>query len=433
LLSFEGVVTIFLADMPAVASCAAIKYAALAHPVPGDESMQRRHEAYGRLYLQKIVQLQFDLPAPSQYKIWALVKKLTAEEDGLPPPTQPSERPALPAVQSEEQKPPAPSSDAPQGDETLPESAAGETPQPEAKRPVPPVVAEPSALKRFFSWNPNLPQEAVDRMQDRFLGTVVFVLIAALFAYRVSLFQGVSIFVITILSLKAMFEAANGIRRRALAREREKVRVVVEEQFKKAGPTDFEAVQKAVSDLPGNVSASTVREQYEIARGTKSTEFQDARRTALLHLPPNPRQAKRMINQLRLLTYIATDRGLLDSGQPLKPEHLGKWVVFRERWPELAQKVLCCPSIAGEMEQSAKEGPEAFSAKLTSLGAPEDAAGPLMKLFGKEPLMGPTMERLISLDPEAEMMPQEEMLAREAVAIADALVTAPDPKTVPSA
>jgi hypothetical protein len=77
LLGHEGVVTILVADMEAIAAAAAIKYADLEGKYVAQASSGSTSEAlletYGRLYLEKIVQIQFDLPPPEREALTAMV------------------------------------------------------------------------------------------------------------------------------------------------------------------------------------------------------------------------------------------------------------------------------------------------------------------------------------------------------------------------
>ena len=56
--------------------------------------------------------------------------------------------------------------------------------------------------------------------------------------------------------------------------------------------------------------------------------------------PALPRGAKRMLNHARLLTRIATERGMFGGEPELAPEHLGEWIVLLERWPSVARSSL---------------------------------------------------------------------------------------------
>ena len=61
-------------------------------------------------------------------------------------------------------------------------------------------------------------------------------------------------------------------------------------------------------------------------------------------LPKRPRAAKRLLNQVRLMISIAIARGLFvlpgndaeGEEQKTLADRVGKWLVLRERWPDLA-------------------------------------------------------------------------------------------------
>jgi hypothetical protein len=83
LLSQKNVVVVLLGDMSAVAASAQLKYKDIAElfvPSAGIAltGPDRGKEAFGRLYLQKIIQFQFDLPIPPTDTIRQYMKDLTA-------------------------------------------------------------------------------------------------------------------------------------------------------------------------------------------------------------------------------------------------------------------------------------------------------------------------------------------------------------------
>jgi KAP family P-loop domain len=88
LLGHPDVVTILVADMSTVATSAEIKYAAL-ESVAGDGKPDGQFAtvakgAYGRLYLQKLVQIQFDLPPAAL----ATLRGMLTKAPEAPPPEQ---------------------------------------------------------------------------------------------------------------------------------------------------------------------------------------------------------------------------------------------------------------------------------------------------------------------------------------------------------
>jgi hypothetical protein len=83
LMNHKNVIVVFLGDMSAVAASAQLKYKDIAEifvPSAGIAltGPDRGKEAFGRLYLQKIIQFQFDLPIPPTDKIRDYMKRLAA-------------------------------------------------------------------------------------------------------------------------------------------------------------------------------------------------------------------------------------------------------------------------------------------------------------------------------------------------------------------
>ena len=78
LLDHDDVVTVLVGDMDTIARSAAIKYRALELPTPGDADMAA-YEEYGRSYMEKLVQLQFDLPQPTEEQLRELRKLLSSD------------------------------------------------------------------------------------------------------------------------------------------------------------------------------------------------------------------------------------------------------------------------------------------------------------------------------------------------------------------
>jgi KAP family P-loop domain len=80
LLNHPDVVTIFVADMDTIAKSAAIKYREL--EVPNSQQTDTgAYEQYGRAYLQKLVQIEFDLPAPSPTQLQEMLVANRRRED----------------------------------------------------------------------------------------------------------------------------------------------------------------------------------------------------------------------------------------------------------------------------------------------------------------------------------------------------------------
>ena len=60
-------------------------------------------------------------------------------------------------------------------------------------------------------------------------------------------------------------------------------------------------------------------------------------------LQPLPRNAKRLLNRLRVNQIIAYRRGLFNTEPRVTTQHMGKWLVLMERWPQLGRALAAAP------------------------------------------------------------------------------------------
>jgi hypothetical protein len=123
------------------------------------------------------------------------------------------------------------------------------------------------------------------------------------------------------------------------------------------------------------------------------------------HLNPLPRNAKRAVNRLRLLLYVAYARAAFGGDPPLTPRHLGRWIAFQERWPEIADLMPGDPELMGRLEYAPGDRgrllgrlPERL---VRSLEADPDLAA---FLASPERPLGPVMHRLLHF-PRADSPP----------------------------
>jgi hypothetical protein len=87
LMDHENVLVVLLGDMAAVAAAAQLKYKDLAEIYVPNTGIaltgpDRGKEAFGRLYLQKIIQFQFDLPIPNRDKLKEYINQLSKTPNG---------------------------------------------------------------------------------------------------------------------------------------------------------------------------------------------------------------------------------------------------------------------------------------------------------------------------------------------------------------
>jgi hypothetical protein len=95
-------------------------------------------------------------------------------------------------------------------------------------------------------------------------------------------------------------------------------------------------------------------EQEAIYIQNESQLFAEARDAIVTMLPPVPRHVKRIMNRLRLVLLIASRRRLF-SALPLDGHCIGKWIALQERWPELATAVARAPALMKELEDICRD------------------------------------------------------------------------------
>ena len=389
LLGHRGVVTILLADMPAVAACAEIKYNELAQryapsdgispPSSGEAHATQpmgvpapARRAYGRLYLQKIIQLQFDLPALDRDALKVLVARLS-EVEAEQVPEKATRRERLRALATR-------------------------------------------ASDRVVDW-----LTLWSRAWLTGLGVVLGLVVVALIAlpqlglrtpFNVNLGGVVAIVVI---ALPLVAQIVNGVQRLAARRRKEKIDREIRLRVR-AGSSDISGVEDAVKAVIGVAPApesggtkkptaqeELVRQRAQLFVTDESAVRDEAEEKVMTYLQPLPRYAKRALNRLRMQLGVAYSRGLLKPEVGITAGHLGKWVVLNERWPELAQAFIANPAAAEELEASTLAE---FGAKVRHLvpGALEDDV--LWTFLRDDPLLGGHLRRLVShaIEPSAQQV-----------------------------
>jgi hypothetical protein len=66
-----------------------------------------------------------------------------------------------------------------------------------------------------------------------------------------------------------------------------------------------------------------------------------------------PRNAKRLLNRLRLYIFMLFDAGILQGDFGVTGKHVGKWAALQEGWPEVTSQVRLDPSVMGILESVA--------------------------------------------------------------------------------
>jgi KAP family P-loop domain len=350
LLGHPDVVTVLIADMRVIASSAELQYRQLEWP---DDAPDRSPGAYGRRYLQKIVQIQFDLPPMTEERVRRVLDDV-------------AEAPAFDWPSASE---PA------RGRVRYHLEVAGSI--------LSALVVVGSGA--YFAARP--PDAADDRGTAFFTGALgaVFVLFVVIVLLRM-VARIVGFVVARVLSWRA--------RRRLDAID--------------------ESIKAQSRDLSPAAVELTVKEEHHIEEGspeeklvadrvaryfTQESPLRDQAEAEIVAFLPDltPRAAKRMMNHLRLQLYVAIKRRLLGTGSELTPEHLGKWVVLGERWPELARGVGEEPGRLLDLE-GARSVYE-LRRRLTRLGLNAEASADLIGFVQADPKLGPVANQLVFLEP----------------------------------
>lgn len=299
LLTHPNVVVVVVADLPAIAAQAELKYAGLAAKFASDSNLGRPDgvvQSYGRQYLQKIVQLQFDLPGQNTLRMKQFVEQLSEKLADTPPP--------------------------------------------------PP----PHPLERL-------------RLQAK----------ARMLARR----------------RNAEFADA---RARAFA--------LISEDASLLQSAELPEHLLADLTLDADRARLVLEEQRSLKLHNDSGLLDEALREAAEHLPPSPRNAKRILNRLRLLLHLARERGLLEGQSPVTPVHIGHWAVLQERWPELVQRLGGAPDRLAVLEAAARADDDSFDAELKKLVSNYGRVDALRACLAGDVRLGHLAPALVAFAPE---------------------------------
>jgi hypothetical protein len=111
---------------------------------------------------------------------------------------------------------------------------------------------------------------------------------------------------------------------------------------------------------------------------------------------PLPRDLKRLLNRIRFLLYLTTDRGLMQPAGPLAAGAIGKWALLAERWPDLAVTISANPDILTGLE-SASATDAGFVAAMADIVPGYARSAELRRLLVTPPALGSVAECLSRL------------------------------------
>jgi hypothetical protein len=350
LLAHDGVVTILIADMGVIAASAELKYRALeshedgAGTAPGE---------YGRRYLQKLVQIQFDLPPSRVEKVRELL-----EHEAAGAVTQAAEE-AVPAEPHWWTR----------------AKLIGE----QVAVGLMAVCALASGV--WFAVRP--PDGSDDRGSAFFVGALAGIVV---FALAAAVVRAV---------VRVVETAVRWVRDRARRRLLQRIEADVIQLAKTRDDPVWLLARIEQQHGAGSAAADFAHRRVMRYYTEESSLRVRAEDQLAQHLPLLPRGAKRMLNHLRLRLYVAVERGLFTD--TFDPAHVGKWVVLEERWPDLARAIKERPATLADAERAAAgSGLADVVAGLGMNGAP---TGDLERFLTTEPRLAAFAEPLVFLEP----------------------------------
>jgi KAP family P-loop domain len=348
LVAHRDVVTVELADMPAVTACAEIKYEELAKRYTPNDGLSSAGSggtpsSYGRLYIQKVIQLQFDLPPLDRTKLKALAKALATS--------------------------PAPTA----ADSNLEPAAA--------------TTLGKAAAHEPLTWRDSLR---------------ALLVMAILFA-TIWLSPG---WVMGSIILVGLVAAAGNAMYQSLRRRRHKERVDeidqgIRDELKKGAAFSPEHLQAKLKKGGDQKDADLVRERARLLIVDESAVRQQVEQVLTEYIAPLPRYAKRAINRARFAIGVAFTRRLFERDAVATADRIGKWVCLLERWPGLAQGLIRRPGTIAQLELAATHNESAKLARLLAeLSPAHQPDKDLQSLLARAPLFGNSLEGLIRFEAE---------------------------------
>jgi hypothetical protein len=346
LFGHRAVAVVLIADVGLLAASAKIKHAA------EDEPM------YGQRYLQKIVQIQFDLPP-----IRSEVMRSLLEETAPGSQTVPATEPQTSTFQVREA--------GRQLAGTLDKGAITVSRHPWVLAGC--LLLVGLALLVFGS----VLGDTGGGVALGTLGLLILLLLVVL---------------IVCLVIRSIYRLVKRWRSRSS-------RARVDQQIASLAGENETDSKRLASDVMETTSASQSLVQRRVQHYL--VEASPARREAeaeLLRNPPDlPRTAKRMFNQLRMLFAVAVNSGMLDDKTELTPAHLGRWIVLQSKWPDLGQALTVNPDRMQQLQASTT--PDDLQDQLGSIGVQVPDTEELLRFVQAKPTLGHVLNRLLRYVP----------------------------------
>jgi hypothetical protein len=351
------VVTVMIGDMDTIALSAEIKYAklesisyrnsrALAPRAVAGTTSSETPGAYGRAYLEKLIQIQLRLPPPLLRDLREMLVPVVGEQSSLP-------------------------------------LASGEPPR---------------------GFRARMMEEIARNMaQQRVAVAATAAVVASSAVALVSANFALPVGILTALLVQPLFDSWE--ERRKL-RSRTALDEAVSSEVK---PTETalrpDAVEKLAQQV-GNTGEEEIRRRMRqriISNNDLRTQLD---RAVLRVLPLSPRGAKRMFNHAHLLLDIGVERGIFATQPGLRPSQLAAWVALTERWPSVAAAITADATLIGRLEEAVRQtapdyGPEQITKMERELNIKGLDASLLDYLNCTESLV-PVVRVLVNFYPDAD-------------------------------
>jgi ABC-type multidrug transport system fused ATPase/permease subunit len=346
LLGHPDVVTILLTDMSVIAASAEIQYHELEEKRSGE---QVARGDYGRRYLQKLVQLQFDLPEARLDELRDMLREGASRRPGR----------AEPGL---------------------------------VRLAVPQLVSPVERTSRLIR------QRAAEAARRS--GTILGVATAILAALDAVSLAPPAIY--TAWGLVLLVTVPILVTRWVRSRRRHRTEHRIDEQIRHSaaqGTTSAEDLRASVlsSEESKSFTEKLVEERVDRYVTEDAWLGEQVESELLRFLPPVPRSIKRVFNRLRALLVVADGRSMFGGAPRLRRAHLWKWTVLQERWPELARDLARRPTVM-ELLEGAQTLPQ-LEIALAELRLDALPSQDLVDFLAAEPRLGPILQRLVRFEP----------------------------------
>ena len=177
----------------------------------------------------------------------------------------------------------------------------------------------------------------------------------------------------------------------------QKVRDLTRESIQKGflEPADLVKALADIHLLRGE--EDLIAEALQLHLFNESDLLREAEAEVMPFLPPLPRNAKRILNHLRLMLFIATARKVFGGQPEISARHFGKWIVLQERWPEVARAIVDTPAEMAELERLAAD-PKKFARRIAGIAPWYAQDSDLRGYCAAETKLAEVVERLLHFD-----------------------------------